>query len=300
MVPIGSDCQNKLKSLTEVTHIFHAAYIERPSLAEMVAPNLTMLKNVVDCLEPIASNLKHIQIIQGTKYYGSHLGPFKTPAKESDPRHLPPNFYFDQEDFIKERQQGRSWSWSAPRPHTVCGFSIGSPMNLSTVIAVYATILKELGLPLSHPGLPGNYKALYQVIDARLLAKAMTWLATEPKCANEAFNITNGDYFRWENLWPQFARYFGMELGHSRHINLTDMMADKGPLWDRIVKKYGLKPYRYEEIVAWPYGDFVFSTEWDIMSNLTKARRYGFHDVVDTEEMFIRLFDEYRKNKIIP
>jgi nucleoside-diphosphate-sugar epimerase len=72
----GADCQNKLKSLTEVTHIFHAAYIERPSLAEMVVPNLTMLKNVVDCLEPIASNLKHIQIIQGTKYYGSHLGPF--------------------------------------------------------------------------------------------------------------------------------------------------------------------------------------------------------------------------------
>jgi len=295
-----TDCRNKLDSLSDVTHIFHAAYIEKQSLAEMVAPNLTMLVNVVDSIEPIAGNLKHIQFMQGTKYYGSHLGPFKTPAKETDPRHMPPNFYYDQEDFLKERQLGKRWSWSAPRPHTVCGFSVGSPMNLSTIIAVYATISKELGLPLCHPGTPANYKVLYQLTDARLLAKAMTWMATEPKCAKEAFNIINGDYIRWENLWPQIAHYFGMDLGPRRRIRLTELMADKGPLWDRIVEKYNLKPYRYEQIVSWPYGDFVFSTEWDIMSNMTKARRFGFHDTVDTEEMLFRLFDEYRNNKIIP
>jgi hypothetical protein len=27
------------------------------------------------------------------KSYGVQLGPFKTPAKETDPRHMPPNFY---------------------------------------------------------------------------------------------------------------------------------------------------------------------------------------------------------------
>src|SRR6266568_9455916 len=26
--------------------------------------------------------------------------------------------------------------------------------------------------------------------------------ATEPKCANEIFNVTSGDFFRWQHLWP--------------------------------------------------------------------------------------------------
>ena len=296
----SEECQKKLSRLSDITHIFYAAYTERASMAEMVTPNLTMLVNVVDCIEPVAKELRNIHIMQGSKYYGNHLGPFKTPAKETDPRHMPPNFYYDQEDFLKKRQQGQNWTWSAARPHGICGFAVGNPMNLSTVIAVYAIISKELGLPLCHPGTPGNYKALYQCTDAMHLAKAITWMATEPKCANEAFNITNGDYIRWENVWPQIARYFEMELGPRRHLNLTEIMADKGPIWDRIVKKNGLKPYSYNEIASWPYGDFVFTPEYDIMSDMTKARRYGFHDVVDTEEMFIHLFDTYRQNRVIP
>ena len=38
----------------------------------------------------------------------------------------------------------------------------------------------------------------------------------------------------------------------------------------------------------------------DIISSMTKARRYGFHEVVDTEEMFLRIFSELRANRIIP
>jgi hypothetical protein len=33
---------------------------------------------------------------------------------------------------------------------------------------------------------------------------------------------------------------------------------------------------------------------------MTKARRYGFHEAVDTEEMFFRIFDELRASKVIP
>ena len=59
-------------------------------------------------------------------------------------------------------------------------------------------------------GTPGNYTALYQCTDSGLLARAIVWMATTAKCANEAFNITNGDLIRWENLWPKFARFFGI------------------------------------------------------------------------------------------
>jgi nucleoside-diphosphate-sugar epimerase len=293
-------CVRKLSALTGVTHVFFAAYSEQPTLAEAVAPNMYMLTNVVETVESVAGGLRHIHAVHGTKWYGSHLGPFKTPARESDPRHMPPNFYYDQQDYLIERQRGKAWTWSTVRPHAVCGFSIGSPMNLTTVIAVYAAISRELGLPLAFPGTPGNYRALYQCTDSIHLARAIVWMATEPRCCNEAFNITNGDLIRWENLWPKFADYFGMPLGPPRRINLTKMMADKSAVWDRIVAKHRLNACRFEEIVAWPHGDFVFTPEYDIISDTGKARRYGFHDSVDTEEMFFRLFDEYRQNKVTP
>lgn len=293
-------CAKQLGGLTGVTHIFHCAYIEKPTLAEMVAPNLAMLANTIEPVEAVASNLAHVLVMQGTKYYGSHLGPFKTPAKEDDPRHLPPNFYYDLQDYVSARSAGKQWSWSAPRPHAVIGFALGNPMNLSTVIAVYATICKELGLPLAFPGTAGSYKALYQCSDAHLLARAMGWMATDAKCANQAFNVTNGDLIRWENLWPKFADFFGMEVGPRRQMNLVKTMADKGTLWNRIVAKHGLKPYRYEEIVSWAYGDIVFSTDHDIISDMGRARRYGFHEVVDTEQMFLDVFESYRRDRIIP
>jgi hypothetical protein len=81
-------------------------------------------------------------------------------------------------------------------------------MNLTLAIAVYANVCKVLGLPLSFPGKPGAYTALYQCTDAALLAKAVAWMATDPKCANQAFNITNSDLIRWQNLWPRFASFF--------------------------------------------------------------------------------------------
>jgi nucleoside-diphosphate-sugar epimerase len=72
-----------------VTHVFFSAYIERPTWAEMVAPNQTMLVNLMDAIEPASPDLAHVNLMHGTKWYGNHLGPFKTPAKEDDPRHMP-------------------------------------------------------------------------------------------------------------------------------------------------------------------------------------------------------------------
>lgn len=294
------DCWDSFGSLHRLTHIFYAAYIEHPSLHAMVAPNLTMLVNLLDALEPVAVNLRHINLMQGSKWYGNHLGSYKTPAKESDPRHMPPNFYFDQQSFIEDRQKGKKWTWSSVRPHGVCGYAIGNPMNLVMVVAVYASITKALGLPLRHPGSRANAHALYQVTDSGLLARACSWMATEDRCGNEAFNITNGDIFRWEDMWPVFADYFDLDMGQPQKIKLTQMMADKGSLWDELVDKHGLQKIPYEELVGWEYGDFVFTPEFDVISSMTKARQYGFTEVIDSEEMFIRQFDELRADKIIP
>jgi nucleoside-diphosphate-sugar epimerase len=236
----SAETRTKLAAFTEITHIFFSAYIEKLTSAEMVAPNMALLTNLMDAVEPAAQGLQHVNLMHGTKWYGSHLGPFKTPAKESDPGHMPPNFYYDQQAFIVERQKGKTWTWSCARPHGICGFATGNPMNLVMVLAVYATISKALGLPLRHPGSEANARALYNVTDSQLLARACVWMATDRAAANEPFNITNGDVFRWQHVWPVIAEYFEMETAQAQKIDLVQMMADKEPLWERLVKQHDL------------------------------------------------------------
>ena len=292
--------ERRLRELRDATHIFYCAFQARPTWAEHGAPNLAMLVNAVEPIERVAKKLCHVHLVQGTKFYGSHLGPFRTPAKETDPPHMPPNFYLDQETWLSAHQRGKGWTWSAFRPHTVCGFALGNPMNITTVIAVYAAISKELGLPLRFPGKPGAFSAIFQATDADHLAAAMEWAATSEAAANRVFNLTNGDFFRWQNLWPGFARFFGMDWGPPQTIRLTEFMADKAPVWDAIVAKHGLKKIPYGEIAAWPFADYVFGCDWDVMSDTTRVRQAGFHACVDSEAMFYRLFEDFRRDRIIP
>jgi hypothetical protein len=74
----------------------------------------------------------------------------------------------------------------------------------------------------------------------------------------------------------------------------------RGPIWEKIVEKNGLQKFRFEEIAAWGYPDGVFASDYDIVSDTSKARRFGFHDLVDTEEMFLRMFSDFRRERIIP
>ncbi len=294
------DCKAKLGYDLGITHVFYSAYVEQADWAATVAPNVAMLVNLMEAVEPANPALQHINLMHGTKWYGNHLGPFKTPASEDDPRHMPPNFYYDQQDFIAERQRGKAWTWSSARPHAICGFATGNPMNLVMVVAVYATIAKALGLPLRHPGSLRNASALYQVTDTEHLAKAVLWMSTSEAAKNEPFNITNGDIFRWENMWPAFADYFDMELAQPQQIDLPLMMADKAELWSGLVRRHDLQDVPYPKLVNWNYGSFVFTPEFDIVSSTTKARRLGFHDVIDSREMFLRQFEQLRAERVIP
>lgn len=296
----AEDSQKRLSQLHNITHIFYAAYQDLPSWAELVEPNLTMLQNVVNTIEPQSENLQHISLMQGYKVYGAHLGPFKTPAKESDAGIIAAEFNMVQQEFLEKKQQGKKWNWSAIRPSVVGGTAVGNPMNLALVIAVYASISKELNLPLRFPGKPGAYDKLMEMTDAGLLAKATVWAATNVQCANQAFNISNGDLFRWSDLWPKIAAYFDIPLAVPLPMQLQTVMTDKKVLWENMQEKYNLKKYSYETLSGWGFGDFVFSWDYDFFADGSKARRLGFHEFIDTEEMFFKLFDQLRDEKVIP
>jgi nucleoside-diphosphate-sugar epimerase len=298
------DVAHKLAALTDVTHIFYAAFQpssgDAASYAAHVAPNRDILVNSVAAIDRVGKRLKRVVLVTGTKYYGVHLGPLKTPMRETDPRHPPPDFYFDQIDWLAAYQRGKKWSWTELRPQTLCGFAPGTAMSILPAIAVYAAVRKELGQPLSFPGKPGAYETIYQVTESSHFAGAALWAATEPRAANQAYNITNGDYFRWRNVWPRIAAVFDMKVGEVQTQSLTRHMADREPLWAKMTAKHGLKKFKYDELVAWPFADYVFGADWDVMSDVTKSRLHGFHDVVDSEAMFERLLKRFRREKIVP
>ena len=294
------DCAQKLSALSEATHLFYCAFAPLGGGLEEVGPNFEMLRNVTSALERAASNLEHVQLLQGTKWYGHHLGPFRTPAREDDPRHLSPNYYYVQQNWIEDAQRGKSWTWSALRPHCICGVSVGSPMNHLFALALYAVISRELGVPLRFPGAPSAFQCIYQFTDARLLARAMVWAATTGACANQAFNINNGEFERWENIWPALADRFGMATGRVQTVKLVDVMIDKESVWSGMRRKYGLRENRLADLIDWRFADWSYSNGFDQMSSLTKARRAGWSEVLDTETMFRQLIDELEQERWIP
>ena len=53
-------------------------------------------------------------------------------------------------------------------------------------------------------------------------------------------------------------------------------------------------------IAQWPYGDYVLSVQWDVVSDMSKATRDGFTERVDSRRMWTAGFDYFREQRIIP
>lgn len=294
-----SNIENTLKKHPEITHVFYAAYQDFGNDSyEQVKVNSGMFENLLNAVEKTSDNLERVLLIQGAKVYGVQHGKFKTPAKETDPRVMPPNFYYNQEDYLRNKQLGKKWDWSILRPDVVCGFSEGKPMNITMVLAIYASISKELNLPLRFPGTA--YEYLAQVTSGKLLARASEWAALEPSASLEEFNITNGDFFRWKDLWQSLADYFELDIAEPINLKLQEVMVDKEELWDSMIEKYNLRNIPYDQIVSWGFGDFVLNSNYDVMSDTTKIHQYGFHEFIDSEIMFKEMFDDFKKMKLIP
>lgn len=261
-------------------------------------PNTDMLRNIVLACENPA--LRHVHALAGTKWYGLHMGPFSTPARESAPGHIPPNFYFDQMKFLVEQSARGGWTWSSSRPGIISGVHDGGAPNLLSTLGVYAAICKRAGLPLDYPGKLGAYTHLLEMTDAGQLAGAIFWMCNSPNARNQAFNITNGDLFRWESAWPKLAEHFGMKMGVVRQFSLVQWMADKGPVWDTIVQERGLRPLSIDKVASWGFADFTLNYDFDVISSMTKIRQAGFHGIVDTEDMMIVQLTQLRENKVLP
>jgi nucleoside-diphosphate-sugar epimerase len=290
-----------LSNASAVTHVFYAALSPDPDLSVEAERNGRMLGNLLDGLEVSGAQLERVVIYQGFKIYGVHLGAqARTPARESDPPHMPPNIYLAQEAQLKARAKKSRWDYVALRPDVVVGDIHGNPMNIAVVVGVFAEISRALRVPMRFPGTDKAYGQIVQFTDAGLLARASVWAATCKEAGGEAFNVTNGDVFRWERMWEDVAKHFGVSTAQPVPLTLTRHMADKGPIWREIAEKHSLMESDVAKLVGWGFGDFIFHTEVDVISDVNKIYRFGFTERMDSSTSLIAALDRLKQRRILP
>ena len=295
----GQATRAAFAALSDVTHVFYCANDPRPDV------RLRLLSNVLTAIEPAAAHLANVNLMQGTKYYGCHLGPFPVPARETDPRIAGADFYYSEEDFVRVCQYGKRWTWTAVRPHAVCGYAAGNPLNLAVVLAIYGSLCKALGRTLPFPANEACFTARCNVMDANLLARAIIWCSTTSRCVNQAFNVNNGDVFSWRELWPQLAAFFELESAGPDAQSLADFLAAHEKTWCLLSEHHQLRPFPYARVAQWVQGDYRrpnsrLACEYDVHADLGKLRAHGFRERVDTAPMFTRLFARLRSERVIP
>lgn len=281
-----------------VTHLFFGAFRYAADPYEETAVNMAILENALDALRAAGAPLKRVINYQGGKAYGALYGSVRPPAKETDPRVPGPLFYYDQEDMLTARGAKEGFATTILRPDYVQGIGLGSYVSIVNTLAAYGTICKAIGQPLFFPGGDAAFDALFQMTDARLLARGTIWAGLEPHGDNALYNITNGDLFRWANVWDRVADYFGVPAGRPLTMDMGLFMRGQGPVWAELKQRHGLV-LDLEEIQDWSQG-YILSSSLEMHSSTIRIRQAGFHDCLDTEDRLFELFDEMKARKYIP
>lgn len=291
----------------EPSHVFITTWMRQETEAENIRVNAEMVRNLLDAVRP-AGSVRHVALVTGLKHY---LGPFEaygkgslpaTPFREDQGRLDIENFYYAQEDEVFAAAERDGFGWSVHRPHTIIGYALGNAMNMGVTLAVYATLCRETGRPFRFPGSAAQWNGLTDMTDARLLARHLTWAATTPEARNEAFNVVNGDVFRWSWMWGRLAEWFGLEPApfDGTVCPLEEQMASDNPLWAEIAARHGLiEPDLGRLASAW-HTDADLGRPIEVVTDMGKSRRLGFLDYQATDDAFFALFERLRASRVIP
>ena len=286
-------------ALKGVTHLFYSALKPNPDPGVEADENAAMFENLVEAVRDAGASLERITFVQGGKVYGAQLGVYKTPAREDDSRHFPPNLYFRHEDYARSLE-AEGVKWTALRPDIVIGHSLGSAMNLGNLIGLYGALCRETGTAMQFPGPEQAYRnAVVNVTSAELIGEAAVWAAQTN--ADGAFNLTNGDVFRWSHVWPKLAEWFGLEVGEPQPISLAQRLKALQPVWKGLAQREGLAEEDPDRIALGSFGDFIFHVEKDAFFDVTKARQAGFNAMtLRSDEVLLAHLEDMRARKLIP
>lgn len=313
LIPVTADLldeENLETALENIapTHIFFTTWMRNDTEEENIKVNSALVRNLLNVLSSKKS-IQHVALVTGLKHY---LGPFEayakegslpeTPLWEEQPRLEYPNFYYAQEDAVYEAAERDHFTWSIHRPHTVIGYTVGNLMNMGTTLAIYASICKETGRKFIFPGSSAQWNGLSDVTDAKVLAKQLIWASTTDAAKNQAFNITNGDVFRWKWLWEKIADYFQIEFeGFENEIRpLEKELQNDLKFWENISQKYNLKENNLSRIASAWHTDLDLGRPIEVMTDMAKSRKLRFTTYQSTLDSFTDLFGKLKEEKIIP
>lgn len=303
------DARSVEEALKDVrpTHVFFTAWSRQENEAENIRVNEAMVRTLFESLSS-AGTVQHAALMTGLKHY---MGPFEafgtgemseTPFREESERLDVPNFYYAQEDELFAAAERDGFTWSVHRAHTVTGHAVGNAMNFALTLAVHGAIARETGTPLVFPGTETVWNCLTDISDSRVVADQMIWASTTPGIGNEAWNVTNGEVFRWRWLWPRLADALGVdwEAPTSEPRPLVDQMAGKEQLWADLAARYGLAEPRLDRVASFWHTDSDLGVEVEVVADMTKSRLAGFDTYISTERAFLELFDRYEKDGLVP
>jgi nucleoside-diphosphate-sugar epimerase len=288
------------------THVFFTAWSRQATEQENIDVNAGMVRDLLAALRH--APLQHVALVTGLKHY---LGPFEaygqggmpdTPFREEEPRLDVPNFYYAQEDELFAAAATSGFTWSVHRSHTVIGHAVGNAMNMGLTLAVYASICAERGAPFVFPGSLVQWNSLTDMTDATVLADQMLWAASTDAGHDEAFNVVNGDVFRWRGMWSLIADYFGVDPVGPGEIPqpLEERMVDAGPVWREMAARHGLVEPEIDRVASWWHTDADLGRKIEVVTDISKSRLAGFATHHRTADSFVSLFDRYRAEKLIP
>ena len=188
------------------------------------------------------------------------------------------------------------------RPHTIIGYAVGNAMNMGVTLAAYATICRETGRPFLFPGSAMQWNGLTDMTDATLLARHLLWASTTPAARDQAFNVVNGDVFRWSWMWGRIAGWFGLEPAPfpGEGVPLERQLADAGPIWADIARKHKLAEPDLAVVASAWHTDADLGRPIEVVTDMSKSRKLGFLDYQATDDSFFTLFARLREARIIP
>ena len=294
---------------TDISHVVYTAVYELPGLMagwsdpHQIETNGQMIRNLIDPL--INSNpVEHITLLQGTKAYGAAVQPMRVPGRESQDRVEHPNFYWLQEDYLRETSERTGISFTILRPQLIVGPNHGVVMNLPPIIGAYAAIRQAEGKPFSFPG---GADWVWEAVDTRLVGDACLWAATNPVAHGETYNLTNGEVFSWRDMWPALATTLGVDIGPDEPIDMAAYMADREPLWQQIVERHNLQPIALPDLLgeSHHYANLCFNygvqeSPAPTYLSTVKIKQAGFTDTYNTEESFCHWLSDLKRRNIIP
>ncbi|XP_043713730.1 (S)-8-oxocitronellyl enol synthase CYC2-like [Telopea speciosissima] len=303
----------KVSLLEDVTHVYWITWASQYPLdsPECCEQNKAMMSNTLNAILPKAKALKHVSLQTGGKHYLSLTSPFNSKPilyYEDSPRvDQGHNFYYILEDLLMEKLEGKV-AWSVHRPGLLIGISDRTYYNFIGGLCVYASICKYLNIPFLFGGSKECWEEVYiDGADARLVAEQHIWASTNENVSStkgQAFNVTNGPSFTWKEIWPAIGNKFGVKLikeeMFSPDLRFLEFMADKGSIWEEIVKKEGLRQTKMEDLANWPFMDILFRCSHKMLLSSDKANKLGFTMTYQTLESILYWIDCMREERFIP